>query len=121
MAEPTGSNVRIGTAERERAAADLGEHYSAGRLTAEEFEERVRLAYQAKIGGDLEPLFADLPPLHPPAEPAGQRRIDLRMVLIVMLVAASIAFVVVTQRAPFFIFPLFWVFIGMRRYAHHRF
>lgn len=53
--------VRIGTAEREEAVALLGEHFSAGRLTLDEFDERVTLANLARTRGDLVPLFTDLP------------------------------------------------------------
>lgn len=53
--------VRIGTAEREEAMALLGEHFSAGRLTLVEFDERVAAAGEARTRGDLIPLFADLP------------------------------------------------------------
>ncbi|WP_016935360.1 DUF1707 domain-containing protein [Rhodococcus sp. R1101] len=53
--------IRIGTAEREEAVALLGEHFAAGRLGLAEFDERVALATQATVRGDLVPLFADLP------------------------------------------------------------
>ncbi|NLV80895.1 MAG: DUF1707 domain-containing protein [Rhodococcus sp.] len=59
MAEPP--DIRIGTAEREEAVTLLGEHFSAGRLTVDEFDERVGLANLARTRGDLVPLFADLP------------------------------------------------------------
>ena len=53
--------VRIGTAERERAQNALNEHFSQGRLDMAEFEERSSLAAGARTFGDLEPIFADLP------------------------------------------------------------
>jgi len=52
---------RIGDAERDRAAEYLREHMSVGRLTQEEFDERVTAALQARTAADLDPLFADLP------------------------------------------------------------
>lgn len=112
-------DLRIGTAEREQAAADLGEHYSAGRLSAEEFDERVRRAYQARTGADLEPLFADLPASRPD-RPAPQRRgFDRRLALVVLFVAACFAWVAFVHVPPFFIFPLVWIFFASRRFAHH--
>lgn len=58
--------VRIGDAEREAAVAALGEHYAAGRLTKEEYDERAGIAWTAKTNSALWPLFADLPrPAHP--------------------------------------------------------
>lgn len=58
-------DIRIGTAERERALALLSEHYSAGRLTLAEFEERTEVVLEARYQRDLDPVFADLP--RPPA------------------------------------------------------
>ena len=115
--------LRIGTTERDGAAADLGEHYSAGRLSAEEFEERVRLAYEARTAADLAPLFADLPPLRQPAAPRRPR--DLRPLLLLAVVAGVIAWVAVLHVPPFFLFPLMWIFFsgrrfGRRRFAHYR-
>jgi Domain of unknown function (DUF1707)/TM2 domain len=57
--------VRIGNAEREAAARELGEHYAAGRLDAGEYEERTTAAYAARTAEDLAPLFGDLPREHP--------------------------------------------------------
>jgi len=52
---------RIGDAERDRAADYLREHMSVGRLSQDEFDERVTAALQARTAADLEPLFSDLP------------------------------------------------------------
>ena len=52
---------RIGNAEREEAVRELGEAYAAGRLDAQEYEERTTAAYAARTIEDLAPLFADLP------------------------------------------------------------
>lgn len=58
--------MRIGDDERHAAAASLGEHYSHGRLQAQEYEERVTAAYTARTAAELERLFSDLPrPLAP--------------------------------------------------------
>ncbi|MGH3510048.1 MAG: DUF1707 SHOCT-like domain-containing protein [Nocardioidaceae bacterium] len=60
----TSDQLRIGDREREAAVAALGEHYAAGRLTKDEFDERSTLAYQARTSADLAPLFRDLPSAH---------------------------------------------------------
>ena len=39
--------MRIGDAERDAAAADLGEHFTAGRLTLEELHERLEAVFAA--------------------------------------------------------------------------
>src|SRR5690348_18463061 len=53
--------VRASDADRDRTAALLREHHAAGRLTAEEFNERLDKAYAAKTLGDLDQLLSDLP------------------------------------------------------------
>jgi uncharacterized protein DUF1707 len=53
--------VRASDADRDQAAAALREHLAAGRLTTEEFDERLDKAYAAKTLGELDDLMADLP------------------------------------------------------------
>lgn len=52
---------RIGDAERDAAISVLREHTSAGRLTMDEFDERMTAALGARTQGDLTRLFTDLP------------------------------------------------------------
>ena len=47
-------STRASDDEREQAALELREHLVAGRLTLEEFSERVELAYRASTVSDLE-------------------------------------------------------------------
>ena len=54
-------DIRIGNAERSEALDLLGEHFSLGRLTLPEFDERSARASMATTRGDLAVLFADLP------------------------------------------------------------
>lgn len=58
-------DLRIGDAERDDATQLLQEHLSAGRLDADEFEERVQQALQATYESDLGALFRDLPGRRP--------------------------------------------------------
>lgn len=111
--------LRIGTAERERAAADLGEHLAAGRLTTEEFDERIQRAYQARTASDLAPLFADLPDLNPPQPP--RPRTNWWPAVAVLLVLACIAWVAFLRVPPFFLFPFLWIFFIGRRFGGPRF
>ncbi len=53
--------LRVSDSDRDRAVAELSEHYQAGRLTLEEFEDRSGRALQARTGGELGGLFTDLP------------------------------------------------------------
>ena len=57
---PSGS-MRVSDADRDQAIAELSEHYQAGRLTTEEFEDRSGRALQARTTADLADLFTDLP------------------------------------------------------------
>ena len=57
---PSGS-MRVSDADRDRAIAELSEHYQAGRLTTEELEDRTGRALQARTTADLAALFTDLP------------------------------------------------------------
>jgi hypothetical protein len=53
--------LRIGDAERDAAAADLGEHYAAGRLSLDELNERLDAVFSSKTLGQLIRIMADLP------------------------------------------------------------
>ena len=58
-------HLRIGTAEREQAITALGEHFSAGRLEVDEYEQRCTLAAAARTHADLALIFDDLPAEEP--------------------------------------------------------
>jgi hypothetical protein len=62
-------DLRVSDADRDRAVAELSEHFEAGRLTAEELDERTGRALRARTGSELADLFADLPRHQDP--PAG--------------------------------------------------
>jgi hypothetical protein len=53
--------IRASDDDRERTVALLREHAAVGRLTVEEFNERLDKAYAAKTLGELDELMADLP------------------------------------------------------------
>ena len=57
---PSGG-LRVSDADRDRAIAELSEHFQAGRLTTEELEDRTGRALQARTAGELAELFTDLP------------------------------------------------------------
>lgn len=127
--------LRIGDAERDQAVAVLSEHFVAGRLTQDEFEERSDQATRARYADDLAPLFADLPEpaaLQPgpgmwsPGFRPGPQRFRpglppflwLAAVLMVGLVVGT-----VSLAAPWILWVLFWIalFSGPynRRRWHH--
>jgi Domain of unknown function (DUF1707) len=69
----TYSELRASDAERERVVAFLREHALLGRLTDDELEERIGLAYASITVGDLEKLIHDLPRASRPSAPSRQR------------------------------------------------
>jgi Domain of unknown function (DUF1707) len=57
----TGPDLRIGDADREAVAASLREHYAQGRLTLEEFNQRLDATFKATTQSQLNLLTRDLP------------------------------------------------------------
>jgi hypothetical protein len=79
---PGDPRIRASDADRERTATLLREHHAQGRLSPEEFNDRIDRAFAAKTIGDLDALLADLPaidlyrlPAHDirPAPPGARR------------------------------------------------
>jgi hypothetical protein len=58
---PANPQMRASDDDRDRAAALLREHHAAGRLTVEEFSERLDAVYRARTLGDIDQLMSDLP------------------------------------------------------------
>ena len=121
------SDVRIGDAERETAVAALGEHFAAGRLSKEEYDERSGQAWSAKTGADLAPLFADLPraasrppqPAPPQRQQAG-RHLHVPF-LPVLLVLVGVVLLTNTPWPLFLVVGVLWwagVFRWGRRRSH---
>jgi hypothetical protein len=57
----TQPSLRIGDRERDAVTTELREHYAHGRLTLEEFNQRLDAVFAAKTQADLSRLTADLP------------------------------------------------------------
>jgi hypothetical protein len=66
-------SLRISDADRERAVASLREHLLAGRLTLDEFSERVGTALQARVGSELARAQEDLPEIPAGAASSGRK------------------------------------------------
>jgi uncharacterized membrane protein len=131
------TQLRIGDAERDRAVAALGDHFAAGRLTNEEFEQRMEQAIKARFNDDLEPLFVDLPrTVEPHVEPKSQQHADIPLAWAAMfwlaplfVITAVVAAVVLS--APWLVWIFLWMFmitglfrqrrryVGPRHYYHH--
>jgi hypothetical protein len=59
--ESSGSDVRASDAERDAVVGRINRAVGEGRLTLDEFSDRLQLAYAARTRGDLDPLLRDLP------------------------------------------------------------
>jgi len=111
--------TRLSDADRDRAAADLVEHYAEGRLDAEEHAERLDAIWTARVAADLEPIFEDLPRRAPERPSRGRGRPGWRPVPFVPIVALLIVLSVVTH-LPFWILIFFvgcGLFTRRRTYA----
>ncbi|WP_433251491.1 DUF1707 SHOCT-like domain-containing protein [Streptosporangium sp. CA-135522] len=53
--------MRASDGDRDKVASVLREHYAQGRLTVEEFDERLEQLYTSKTYGELATLTSDLP------------------------------------------------------------
>jgi class 3 adenylate cyclase len=65
---------RVSDAERDQTVTLLREHVVDGRLTLDEFSERVGVALAARTQGDLAAALTDLPALAVPLEESSRRR-----------------------------------------------
>lgn len=88
---PTNFPVRASDAERDEVDAQLRHHYSVGRLTLPELEERVAAACQARTRDELDALMADLPTELKAAPPTDE--IDTRLLIILLCTAPPAALV----------------------------
>jgi hypothetical protein len=119
--------LRIGDAERETAAHELGEHYAMGRITTEEHGERLEQIWAARTAAELAPAFADLPRpqrAEPVAAASPRRpwsgRSAPRVPFPVKLLIALVVVVLVFTHLPFILVGLLVYLIFLRRFAHHR-
>jgi hypothetical protein len=72
-------DLRVSDADRDMALAELSEHFQAGRLDADEMQERTDQALKARTGKELSAIMADLPVVRPgatvaPVSKAPERR-----------------------------------------------
>ncbi|MGZ8742694.1 MAG: DUF1707 SHOCT-like domain-containing protein [Nocardioides sp.] len=128
-----GPSLRIGDAEREAAAQALGEHFAAGRLTRDEYDERAERVWAARTVADLRPLFTDLPaphagtgaprprgaPAKPPAQ-AARPRAGRRLPLLPMfLIALGLVLLLDVPGAVIFLLIGAWWWTMSVRWRRH--
>ncbi|HKG04392.1 MAG TPA: DUF1707 domain-containing protein [Conexibacter sp.] len=123
----TAPALRASDAERERTATLLRDHAAAGRLTPEELDERLDVAYAARTVGELDALVHDLPaeagrPLSArrPARSAQREAARSRLlhaigVAVLVSVAATAIWLATGADGPFW--PKWLILIGAIRVA----
>jgi hypothetical protein len=113
--------MRAADADRAKAVEKLGRHLGEGRLTVEEFDDRVIQAHAAVYLDQLPHLFADLPP--DPAPPAPHRSRpgawapSAALVVLAALVLSWSMVMAVHGVAPVFPLLLLFLFLRHRRWS----
>ena len=72
------AQMKASDSDRDAVVSDLSEHFQAGRLTAEEFDERTGRALAARTWGELRDLLADLPATQPGPRAPAMRSLSAR-------------------------------------------
>jgi hypothetical protein len=114
--------MRAGDKDRQRVVEQLGTHFGEGRLTVEEFDERVVRAHASVYLDELPTLTADLP--RDPEPHRGPTRSPRRVpgvlvLLIAMLLAWSMVAAVVYSVPPLFGLFLLFLFVRHMRWSRH--
>jgi len=117
--------VRIGDVERERVRAVLSRHVEDGRITLEEFSDRLGEVYAARTAAQLQRALRELPPLPagaiaaPPAQrAAGRRRVGAAAAAFIAFGALMLAVWALTGAGFFWpLWPIVGVGFGMARSA----
>jgi hypothetical protein len=75
-------DLRVCDADRDRALSELSEAFQAGRITADEFEQRSGQALGARTGKELTAVLTDLPVDRAPGVTTGRPRADRVLIAI---------------------------------------
>ena len=115
--------MRAGDKDRQRVVEELGKHFGEGRLTVEEFDERVVRAHASVYLDELPALTADLPG-EPQPQPQWQHRrrspqgrVPVLVLLVAMLLAWSLVATVVYSVPPLFGLFLLFLFVRHMRWS----
>ncbi|MEU6136583.1 DUF1707 domain-containing protein [Nocardioides sp. NPDC047086] len=113
-------NLRVSEADREKASARLAEHYSTGRLTDDDYYERLDAVWSAKVQADLKMLFTDLPPSAPqPPQVARRSRRGRPRAFPLVACFLLVAIGLVVMGVPWWVFAAIAVGALVFRKGHH--
>lgn len=108
--------IRASDAERDSVVGLLKRHFADGRLTLDEFTERMDVAYAARTRGELVTTLRELPvlihrPTRPPRHPARRRDHGHRPVVPAPfgLLAVAVLVVLLVASQGMILWPLFFV------------
>jgi hypothetical protein len=112
---PERSDVRVSDSDRQAVIEALQRHTGDGRLTLEEFEERVDEVLSARTRADLDATLRELPSLRTDPQPRPNRgRFPVRPI------AACVLVVLLFTGTWWVLIPLAFIVFGARsRHAHH--
>jgi hypothetical protein len=115
-------DVRASDAERDRAVEALRAHAQAGRLSADELEQRVGTALSATTRADLVALLDDLPNAPAPRRSAAPRSGAPRLPGFLPIALLLVAIWALTGAGYFWpMWPLLWfAFAAIMRSGHIR-
>ena len=112
--------MRAGDKDRQGVVEQLGRHLAEGRLTVEEFDDRVVRAHASRYLDELPALTADLPREPEPHRRPTRPRVPVPagvLVLLAMLLSWSMVTAVVYGAPPLFALFLLFVFLRQRRWS----
>jgi hypothetical protein len=113
--------MRAGDKDRQRVVEQLGRHLGEGRLTVQDFDERIIRAHASVYLDELPPLTADLPrdpePHHGPMRSSMRLPSGTAVVLVAMVIAWAMVAAVVHGAPPFLAVLLLFLFLRHRRWT----
>jgi hypothetical protein len=116
--------LRASDADRERVADRLRAAAAEGRISAEELDQRLEVAFAARTEAELAPVLADLPAPPAPARPR-RRRAELRsfaavavLLLAIWALTGAGYFWPVWPILGWGVFLLPWTAVGFRSRCH---
>ena len=111
------TDLRVSDADRQAVIDDLRQHTGDGRLTLDEFEERVERVLQARTDAELHIVTQDLPSLRPASS---SPRPGFRFPIRPGVIAAGLVVLLLVAGHWWVLIPVgFFVFGGCGSHARH--